>query len=380
MSILDYLNFRALDANFNTIEILDSYDSAIWTERYNDVGDFELHGSDNPQMRTVMSKASYIFNTATSSLMIVEKPKTTYSEDEGSSITISGRAFESFLDRRVLVRNATIFDAVSPIKISQIICNLVINAFGVDPEMPGRHWADLDVYDNATSLTSPVLTPGVAMQFSLGENLLDVIIELCVTYGLGFKCRFSYEDKRMQFIVYEGVNRAIQGDGLVVFSELYDNLVGASDEAQFANVKNTLLVAGNKTDPVTNEIVLPIMIGDPVWTGLSRRETYVKVDQEPTFYISETEKVPMTNEEYVKALTLAGATELNTVAYQSYKNFEGAILETSQCQYGENFDLGDVVVFRTAPGQDTSARLDGVTFSDDAASGKTLAPSFVYGV
>jgi hypothetical protein len=377
LSILDKMHFRALDENFNAIAILDDYESAIWTERYSDIGDFEIHGPNNPQLLVLANSAAYVFNSATSSLMIIEKPKTSFSDEDGIDLTISGRSFESFLDRRVMLQNKTIFSP-TPIRISEIICNLVSEAFG--NTYAGRYWADLVVI-NDTPEQSVKLQANVAMQFATGENLLDIVTNLCLGYGLGFKCRFSTSDKKMHFIVYEGVNRTLQGDNFVVFSDLYDNLLMASDEAQFGHIKNTVVVVGNKeVDPVTQKEFPAILVGDPKWTGLFRRETFFQADQDATVYINDTTQRDMTNEEYVAALTLKGVTELNNVTHQSYKSFNGEIIETPQCQYGTHFNLGDVVLFNVAQVGTSAARLDGVTFSDSVQSGKTMAPDFTYGV
>lgn len=385
MSILDKMQFRALDENFDVISLVDNYDSMIWTERYSDIGDFEIHGQANPQL-ALITGASYIYNSATSSLMVVEKPAIGLSEEDGSTITVSGRSFESFLDRRVMLESLTVFNPTSlsagifhDSRISQIICDLVSDAFALSDPTSKRYWSGLEVINDAVALL-PKLQPDAGLQFTLGDNLLATVTNLCVAAGLGFKCKFSPADKKVQFIVYEGVNRTLQGKDLVVFSDLYDNLLAATDEAVFNNVKNTMLVVGNKVDPVTQIPLLPIVIGDTRWTGLARRETYFKANQDAVVFTSETVSRPMNNEEYVAALTLAGTTELNNVAYQSYKNFNGEILETPRCMYGTNFNLGDVVVFRILQTEETTARLDGVTFSDDAATGKTLVPKFVYGV
>lgn len=376
MGILDKMFFTALDEDFNAIGIVENFDSVIWTERYGDIGDFEIFGTANSQLLAVATTASYIFNSATSSIMVIEKPKIDFSEEDGSTITISGRAFESFLDRRVCIRNTTILNPADP-RISQIICNLVTEAFGSSDQ--ARYWDKLVVVNECTSLL-PALQTGVSIQVSLGDNLFDTVTKLCVASGLGFKCKWSVPDRKMHFIVYEGVDRTIQGEGMVVFSDLYDNLVTASDEVGFAQIKNTELVIGNATDPVTNVPLNPVIVGDPQWTGLNRRETFFQATQDKSVYINANTQRAMTDSEYIAALTLAGATDLNNSAYQSYKNFTGAVIETPRCMYGENFNLGDIVLFRAVSKTDTAARLDGVTFSADETNGKTLAPIFTYGV
>jgi hypothetical protein len=368
--------FRALNEDFDAIDIVENYDSAIWTERYGDVGDFEIFGVVNTQLLTVATTATYIFNAATSSIMVIEKVKIEFFEEDANTITISGRAFESFLDRRVALTAKTLLNPTDP-RISQIICDLVSDAFG--PADPLRHWEDLVVINETTS-PLPKLQTDVSLQISLGDNLLETVTKLCVASGLGFRCKFSPVDSKMHFIIYEGIDRTVQGEGMIVFSDLYDNLITASDEIVFTQVKNTELVVGNAVDPVTNVPILPVIVGDKQWKGLNRRETFFQAQQDKIVYINATTQRDMTDAEYIAALTLAGANDLNNAAYQSFKNFAGEIIETPQCTYGDHFNLGDIILFRAISATDTAARLDGITFSDDANNGKTLAPIFTYGV
>ena len=376
MSIVDKMYFLALDSNFNVISVVDDYESVIWTERYTDVGDFEIHGNANTQLINVMNTASYILNTATYGVMAIEKPKIGFDEEIGSTATISGRGFESFLDRRIILANKTILNPADA-RISQIMCSLVTDAYG--SSNPQRYWNKLVVTNDASISTLDVLESGVALQFNMGDNLLTLIINLATAYGIGFKCRYNPLTGLMTFSTYEGIDRTIQGNNQVIFSDSFDNLLTASDESVYKAIKNTILVIGNATDD-NGVPILPTVVGDSMWQGLNRRETYAKIDQDKIVYLTPTTQRDMTNAEYVSALLLAGATQLNNSAYQAYKNFEGEILETESCQYGAHYNLGDMVLFRTQLMTDTPARLTEIIFSDDQESGKTVAPSFTYGV
>lgn len=379
MSILDRLHFRALDSNFDATAIIDAYDSMIWTESYNDIGDFELHGPNTSLLRSVIDSATYIFNSVTGTLMVIEKPTAEYTDEDGSTLTISGRSMTSVLDRRIINWSRTIlYDRIDPDqRISKIICDLVIEAFCNDRDIPGRYWPNLQVI-NATSLNSVILPVGVGLQLTLGDNLLDVVTKLTTTFNLGVKCEFSPVDKLVKFIVYEGTDHSIQGENLVMFSDLYDNLLTGKDSISFAAMKNTILVAGAAEDPDTKRPKLPQMIENNNFTGINRREMYLKSDQNDVVYIDANTTRPMTDDEYIAALIQAGTDELNKMEHKAYRNYEGEILETDTCKYGTHFNLGDVVAFRMPHSQVVSARLEGITFSDDRSAGKTLAPKFNY--
>jgi hypothetical protein len=371
------MHFRALDSDFNATAIIDAFDSMIWTEKYSEPGDFELHGPNSDILRSIANNSSYIFNSSNASLMVIENPSAEYDEDEGDTITIKGRSIISILDRRVLQKSFTILNAADA-RVSKIIYDLIVEAFG--PTDPNRHWSKLQVI-NSTSVDSVKLPNNVGMQFNLGDNLLEVVKQLCSTFGLGIKAEFSVVDKVVKFIIYEGNDLSIQGENRVLFSDLYDNLLTAKDEVFKAQIKNAILVAGSLEDETTKQPKFPQMISDNELTGLNRRETFLRTDQEAIVYNSDGTQRDMTEAEYIAALRQAGTEELNKPELKVFRNYDGEILETTSCHYGTHFNLGDIVAFGL-PHTDsiTKARIEEITFSDDASAGKTLAPKFNYAV
>lgn len=379
MSILDKMHFRALNGNFEAIAFVDDYDSMIWSERFSGVGDFEVHGAHTLNLLKVKDESSYIFNSANRSIMIVENPKVEHRKEDGKTITITGQSLESVLNRRIIFNTTTALNSnpQTPLKISTIICNLVYLCFG--PADPKRHWAELDITDS-TPATSPVLPINTPLQFNMGENLLDLVTELCIGYGLGFRMEFNVTTSRVNFIVYEGVDRTLPGPNRVVFSDSYDNLLTASDSEARSHIKNTALVVGNATDPDTEIPLYATLVGDVDAVGLSRREMYYATDQEPIVYLTEDTSRAMTPTEYTAALARAGIEELSQPDHQIFRDYEGRLIESEQCKYGKHFGLGDTVVLQGTQTWSTNARLEGVTFSHDEQNGRALVPDFTYGV
>jgi hypothetical protein len=374
-SILDKMSFRALDSDFNATSLVDAYDSLIWTERYNEVGDFEIFGPSTNQLLDIASNSSYIFNTATSKLMIIEKTIFEYNEEDGNTITISGRSFESFLDRRIILKPKTIFNPTDR-RFSQIVCDLVSEAFG--NTIAARYFEDLEVV-NGTAVGSVQIASNTALQFQMGENLLTIVSDICAAFSLGFKCEYSYTTGKIVFTMYEGSDYSVQSDNLIVFSDLYDDLISSKEDLQFGHLKTMALVAGNYEDETTGAPLLAQSVNLTSDTGLSRREMFVKADQEKVIYNANNTTTPLTDAQYAAALSAAGTNELNGVENKVIRNYEGEILELYH-KYGEDFTLGDIIALWLPHGQVVRARLNGVTFSDDSSNGKTLAPSFNYDV
>ena len=387
VSVLDKMHFRALDADFNATEILDAYDSIIWTEKYNEVGDFEIHGGISDQLISILNTSPYIFNSVTSTLMIIESPNVNYDEEEGDTLTIKGRSFSSILDRRIILTTYTVMNPTDA-RISQIICDLVSDAFALSDSQSPRYWDKLEVV-NSTSVSSVELPTDVGLQFTMGDSILKIVTDICNAFNLGFKFEYSIADDVVKFIVYEGVDHSVQGEDLIVFSDLYDNLLSSNETIDFSSEKNTILVIGNAEDPNNENLPkLPQVLSPDSPTGLSRREMFLKADVDDVIHNGDDPPTTstMTNAEYIALLEQAGLDELNKLDNKIRRYYEGEIIETLKCSYGEEsstgseiFSLGDVIVFRMPHSSFATARLDAITFSDDANEGKTLAPSFDYG-
>jgi hypothetical protein len=373
LGTLDKMHFRALDSDFNATSIIEGFSSVIWNDRYSSIGDFELHGERNQELIDLAKNSSYIFNSITSGVMVIEKTKEEFNEESGNTITISGRSISSVLDRRIMLDQLTILNPADP-RISQIICNLVSDAFaGYNAD---RYWDRLGVV-NSTAIDSVMLPENTPLQFEFGANLLTIVTDLCAKFTLGFKCELVLSDRSINFIVYEGVDRTYSGENQLIFADLYDNILTSSDEQSNSNVKNTILVAGNKEDPDTKVPLLPVLVTG-VYTGLERREVYFKTDQEPTVFFPDNTERAMTDVEYQAALQLAGEYELMSETYSVFRNYDGEIIENENCKYGTNFSLGDLIIFRTITATQFTARLTEIVFSSDESTGKTLVPNFSY--
>ena len=73
------MEFRVLDENFDVYNIIDSYQSAIWTIRFDTAGDFEIYSPISEVMLDCMRIGWYLFtdkfyysDTDTADLMMIE--------------------------------------------------------------------------------------------------------------------------------------------------------------------------------------------------------------------------------------------------------------------------------------------------------------------
>ena len=78
------------------------YISFIWTDRYNSCGDFELTVPYNSSNSSFYKQDMIVTCSKSSKKMIIEKIQISVSPDNGSIMKMSGRSYESVLDRRVV--------------------------------------------------------------------------------------------------------------------------------------------------------------------------------------------------------------------------------------------------------------------------------------
>ncbi len=95
------MDLMTLDANNQPAKLVENYDSLIWTERFNTVGDFQLVGGDVSRFMTLLPEGTRLTLRESNIAMVVETHQIERKKNSPEKVTIKGRAFESILDRRV---------------------------------------------------------------------------------------------------------------------------------------------------------------------------------------------------------------------------------------------------------------------------------------
>lgn len=92
-----------LDANRQPAKLVENYDSLIWTERFNTIGDFEIQTGDIDRFMTLLPEGTIISLRESNVPMIVETHNPVRKKGKPTNLIIKGRAFESILDRRIAI-------------------------------------------------------------------------------------------------------------------------------------------------------------------------------------------------------------------------------------------------------------------------------------
>lgn len=260
-----------LDDLLRRSEVIDKYESLIWTDRWQAAGDFELRVLSTVQNRQRLRATVKLAMVESSRVMEIEYVETA-TDDEGRDILIvTGNDLIYGLEGRV-ARNTFASLGESPIwtltgtpraVITQIF-DEVCRASSIFPE------------DHIPFLQAGTLTPPGNIEESteeitveLGtEYLYSVIQSLCESYDFGFRLIRNADQSELYFEIYSGNDRTSAQAVLppVVFSPSLENLSNIRHIQTIAGFKNVAYVY----HPYVNRVVS--LLGDASEiTGFDRR-------------------------------------------------------------------------------------------------------------
>lgn len=351
-----------LDPKYESLAILDSFQSFIWTERYNSAGDFEILLPANLPVREFLVRKNYIYRKGTKTLMEIEDIEIDQNVEDGDHMIITGRSLEAILDRRI-VWGKRIFYGSLQNAIRSLLLESVIN-----PTNPSRK------IPNFTFKLSndPAITNLTIYAELLGDNLYDVICSWCSERNIGFRI-LPQGEGGFEFSLYAGKDRSYDQDSLpwVVFSPKYDNFLSSNYFESERLLKTDAYVRAEETRYETTDdgesysytIVREEAVSGETEEkiGLDRREMYVDVGR----YSDDGDVISQMQQDGKEALS-----ETNTT-----KTFEGEIDASIQYIYGEDFFIGDVVQVVNAYGKEASSRIVEIVYSHDE-TGERVTPTF----
>lgn len=349
------MDLFVLDQNLEAIAIVDTYNSLIWTDRYQECGDFELYRSISKELLEYIKQDYYLVNNESEHTMIIEKLLINSDPEEGNHITVTGRSLESILERRIIWGLKTISGNL------QNGIKTLLEENIISPKDPDRK-IDNFVFEESTD---PAITElGIDAQYT-GDNLYEVIKKICVERGIGFKVTLN-DQKQFVFKLYAGVDRSYEQVERphVVFSPSFDNIIDSNYIESKSSLKNVTLVGGEGEGSERKYVT----VGSE--SGLDRRELFT--DARDISSDVGDGKV-LTEAEYNAQLEQRGKEDLaeNT----DVVSFEGQAETSRMFVYGRDFFNGDIVQVADEYGHEIQARVLEIITSEDE-QGRSVYPTF----
>ena len=336
------------------LDMIDTFESVIWTVQYFNVGEFEMIVPATKKNIELLQKDRLLCRDKDHNgdiwrnVMIIENIKTVADYEKGDSITISGRGLKSIVGRRVVWQQTNLTGNVEA-GIRQVLTENIITP------TDEKRKIDNFILDEPAEITDTFDAQ------LLGEDLDEWIMSTCQTYGIGWDVYIK--GGKFVFKLYKGCNRSYeQKDNLpVVFSDEFDNLLASTYTYERAEFKNAALVAG-EGEGVNQRTTT---VGDT--SGLERYETYIDGSG-----ISSNGTI-ITEEQYYKMLRDYAKDELNTTSFT--ETFEGNVVPDGNYNLNEDYFLGDIVQVINEYGISANPRIVEIIESEDE-NGKSTVPTF----
>ena len=341
------IEISVLNSDLERIGVLDYYSSFIWTDRYNDTGEFELCLPVTAKYAQSIKKDMYLRIATSNRTMIVESIKIQTDHEDGNTYLISGRSLESILDRRIIWDQTNVNGSVQN-AIESLITEAIIN-----PKDARRRIRNFRFIRSTDPRVTAVNYTDVAQY--MGESLYDVIKKVCQAYHLGFKMEFN--DGYLDFGLYAGVDRSYGQtfNSYVVFSPNNDNLLESKYLESIKNYKNVLRIAGEGEGATRTFITHYLEFDDDHASekiGLERREIYI--DCKDVSSITDGNTV-MDVQQYTNTLVQKGVEKLAELVPETA--FEGDIDTTIMFKYHDDFEVGDICEIRNEYGMSDQVRI-----------------------
>lgn len=345
----DFQEILVLNPNLETIKIIDTIKSLIWTDRYYGAGDFEIYTPVNLELMSFLQQDHYLWRKGSEHLMIIESIEIECDLEEGDHLIVTGRSLESILDRRIVweqtILTGNFQDAIQTL----------LNENIISPEMEDRKISNF-IFEPSTDPN--ILSLTVDTQIERGTNLYEAIYTLCFERGVGFKITLS--DDKFIFKLYKGQDRSYDqfDNPYVVFSHDFENLINSNYIESKTNLKTVTLIDGEDGSTVVGE-----------GSDLTRREIYTDAK---SIYRT-IDGVTLTDDEYLAQLEQRGSEVLSEHSFST--SFDGELDSATTYKYGEDFFLGDLVQIINEYGIEVKARIIEMIYSQDL-SGLKEYPTF----
>lgn len=96
-----------LDDSFKRSEVVDRFESLVWTERYQETGDFEINLYSTQNVRTLFNYGTMVTCNKSNRIMIVDELENKTDSDGKKILTVKGSSIEKILKDRAIAPSAS---------------------------------------------------------------------------------------------------------------------------------------------------------------------------------------------------------------------------------------------------------------------------------
>ena len=336
---------------FEKTHVIDYAESVIWVSRYRDCGEFEIYIPASKELVELFQGEVLFTRNESDTTMVLEKIQLTTDAENGDYLIVSGRSLESVLSRRVVHKQTTLEGTLED-GIRKLLNDIFISPpkWNKDRMIPNMKIGSINQFKE--DLNKQIT----------GENVLDVMIDICTSFNIGFKLNNKQNINEFVFSLYSGDDVSDK----VIFSPKFGNLSKTEYSFDYTVSPNFIYVAGQGEGE--DRALVGYEADDANLSeleGLSRKEYYI--DQRNC----ETTSLDPVHDTFYLALLHTKGRE----KYQELKpvvNYSGEILDNGMYKYGEDYFLGDTVLIENDYGIKAKATIVEITEVEDETGYKIV--------
>ncbi len=346
------MELYTLDSLFRRDQVIDVFDSVIWTERWREKGDFELSLNSTRENRSRLKTGTLLACNESFRVMQVEEVEDDYNADGIRTLKVKGPSMEALLEDRAA--KATLSDTTTEPK-------WVIT--GVPTFVARKIFHDICVTGNlnvgdkipfiieGTFMTpSTIVEPDDVITTDLDpQTVYSAIKALADAWDFGFRLLRYFDTSQLYFDIYMGNDRTTAQSTFtpVIFTPELDNLQNTSELTTTSKAKNVAYVFS----PAGFHVVYALDVNPDV-QGFERRVLVVDATD-----------ITADNPDVTAALIQRGREELSK--NQAISAFDGEINPNSLYKYGRDYELGDLVEIHNSDGVASYMRVTEQIFASD---------------
>lgn len=314
--------------------LLNQFTALTWTSRTTTFGGFELWCPMLPENSGLLKPDNLLW-IGGDELGVIETIKKSTDEQGGTTLQVSGRFIESWLERRIIWGQYSGTEVVS-----NHLRNMV-NLNAISPSDPKRVIPNLGL-----STTQEALGPSISFSDSY-SNLWNTVVELANSHSLFIRIKANVPERELLFTILKGTNRSVEQSILpaVVLSTDLSDILTDSYTLDATSWCNMSLVAGagegiqRKTSEINGSL-----------SGLSRRELFVDArdlqDYEEVITPEGTTRVPIATSVYDEMLQERGKSKLGEVPLVESFDANIRMYGPRAYEYGVDYFLGDRITMQ----------------------------------
>lgn len=347
---------RVRDTNRNLIGLFGNFESLIWTERYQDIGDFSLVVPLTDRSLSSFQIDHFIEVPTSKNLMVIEKISI---DIKNSKMTITGGSLESILNRRVIYEYRNVDSEWKPSSLAlALFDNAIANPKNNNRKIDGLYFEPLDedgvMGGGAKTITSKA---------NRGDFLGTAFYSLCRDIDAGLKAEFDQRKNTVTYSMYYGADKTD-----LVFSKSKHNFDSSESVESYEKLLTSILVAGEGEGNSRKMITVSRQTsnGEEKYVGILRRESFLDArDLQKGSSESLTKYKSRLKDRAVDSLD----------EYKPEFLLDGTILNFGTYQLNRDYGLGDMITIKE-PYIKIVARISEVIQSWSPTDGYTIYPTF----